>query len=261
MDFRVIPLKAVSFLLAALWLPLAGQAEPAHLQVKRASPSYTAAPLEVNDVAGSLSAGYDTHYVFRGVERGKDSGWVQVEATIPETDLNLGLWYQNPFKASTLNPEKDPELQLWAVLNVELGPGTLSLGGIGYLTPGESRSGFRDRFELALEYSQPLGPVDVRFSAARDFTLAGWFFEAGLAKSIPLGDRVRLDASAGVSYQIDYFMEGAAPNHASVCVAMPVALTERVTLEPFVALAAPLEAIEWIQDDEIYGGVSVVVTF
>ncbi|MGB3118394.1 MAG: TorF family putative porin [Verrucomicrobiales bacterium] len=241
--------------LMALLSPALG-VQPAHAGT--APDSERSSPYDLNDFTGSLSAGYDSHYIFRGTERGKDSVWTQMEFTIPETPLNVGAWFQKPFSASPLNPSKSSELDLWALLNVEFFDGTLSLGAIGYLIPDGDAP---DRFETAVEYSQTLGPVDVRFSVARDFRYKGWFFETGVAKSFSMTDRIRFDASAGLSYQWDYFANGGSWNHVGLNLAMPISLSESFTIEPYIGATFALEAIDDYQDDQLFGGVSFILTF
>ena len=72
---------------------------------------------------------------------------------------------------------------------------------------------------------------------------------------------ISLDLSAGISYQVDYNSFGSDFNSILLVAALPIALTDSATLTPYIAGNFALDAINSYQDDQVYGGVSLTVTF
>jgi len=98
---------------------------------------------------GSLAAGLDNQYNFRGVNFGEKAPWFGADFVLPLNpngiSVNTGVWYINP--TEFLNDELD----LYAYLDFPLGPISVSVGGIYFAFPeGDSVSG---EFGTALGYS------------------------------------------------------------------------------------------------------------
>ena len=76
----------------------AGETAPS---AKAVVPEATMSSL-IDPITGELSAGYDSHYMFRGINLGQEAPWVGAEFYVPlafptgDYTLTLGAWYVNP---------------------------------------------------------------------------------------------------------------------------------------------------------------------
>jgi hypothetical protein len=204
-------------------------------------------------LGGTISAGYQTNYIFYGVDLGSNAVWTGVDYAVPGTPLNVGVWYINP-----TDGHLDDELDVYASLNKEIGGFDTSLTFTGYFFPD---SGADATYELGLGIGKSLGFVDWNATGRYDFEIGGWYFETGISKGFALTDIIELVVSTGISYQVDYWRSGGDFNHVYLSAALPISLRSNVTLEPYVAGLFALDAIDSFQDDIIHGGVSLSVTF
>ncbi len=90
----------------------------------------------LGDVAGELSSGFDSHYIFRGANLGENAVWTGLNLAVPIADgldLGLGAWYINPTEGGA-----DDELDLFASLGTSFGGVDVSLGYTAYLYPEDN---------------------------------------------------------------------------------------------------------------------------
>lgn len=216
----------------------------------------------------SVSVGYDSHYIFRGVLFAENLVTAAIDGTIPLTDmlsLNLGAWYGTSADDSGRfgNGGSFHELDLYGALLADLGPVTVGAKYTAYLYDGEStdNGAVNDVNEIGLLLSTTVGPVDVIAGAYYDDETDGFYFETGISKSIAVTDRISLVPAVLVSYGEDYYGVSGF-NHVKVGLSAPIKLTSTATLTPYVAGNLPIDALEANgEDDEIYGGVSLTVSF
>ncbi len=213
------------------------------------------AAVEEADLGFTLSAGYDSTYIFRGVDYGDNGVWVGLDYEIPNTPLALGVWYINPSDGDQI---LDDELDLYATVSQSYGALDVWLGFTAYLFP---ELGDGHTYELATGVGTSLGPIDLGLSAAYDFEIEGWFFELTAGHSFPITDRISLDLAAGISYQIDYNSNGSDFNNILLMASLPIELTDGVVFTPYIAGTISLDAVEDFQDDELFGGASLAVSF
>jgi len=219
------------------------------------------APLPAADspeIGAELSIGYDTHYIFRGFNYGENLVWAGVDIGVPLSDalsLNLGTWY------GTLAEDSYDELNLLAGLSYDLGNFEVGVGAIWYYYPqgfDGGGLGIDDSLELGATIGTSIGPVDVGLGYYYDLEEEGSYLELGAETTIELSDRVALVPGALVSYADDYFgVDGF--NNVGVSLSLPIALTDRATLKPYIA--ATWEIDDSGQEDEVYGGISLNVRF
>ncbi|WP_009964377.1 MULTISPECIES: TorF family putative porin [Verrucomicrobium] len=213
----------------------------------------------------SLTAGYDTDYVYRGVRFAQNLVTVAVDGNIPFTDvlsLNVGAWFGTSADDSYVGTgDSYHELDLYAALLADLGPVTVGLKYQYYLFEGDAGDVLDDINEVGVLISSTVGPVDVIGGAYYDESADGFYFEAGVSKNIAITDRISLVPAALVSYAIDYYgVDGF--NHIKVSLAAPIKLTKTATLTPYIAGNIPIDALDDLgEEDRVYGGVSLSVSF
>ena len=206
--------------------------------------------------SGSIAVGYDSEYIFRGVNFGTDAPWAGVDTNFELSDalsLNVGAWYINP----TGGGRDNDELDLYAFLNTTLGALDVGVGVTSYQFP-EAGS---DALEAALTLGYSVGIIDLGFLYAYDFETEGTYLETSVGTTIEITDNVALELGTGVSYGDDYYGVSGF-NNVFVKAAIPIALTETLTLTPYIANSWAIDSLEDTgEDDHLFGGASLSVDF
>ena len=211
--------------------------------------------------SATLSAGYDSKYIFRGFfitnENGGEVGdLVSTDLSFSAYNFTLGAWYAASWG------DDFTELDIYGSYTYEFGETGLAftVGGIGYFFPD-----FDDTWELfaGLSYS-PVDWLTASLTYTYDFEVfEGSYIEFKLASSIPLiADVLSLDPYALVSFG-DYntFGEDFELNHVQGGVALVWAMSENITLSGYVAVSEPLDALDDSQDTEVWGGGRIAFSF
>jgi hypothetical protein len=206
----------------------------------------------------TLSAGYDTDYLFHGTNVGADLLWQKLEyskALCEKSTLTLGQWY-----GSLLDYDYN-ELDIYGSVSYNAGPVNVAVGFTWYHY--FEGSVLDNQYEPFVTISSNGLPVDLYASYFYDFEVDGSYIEAGISKTFVLSDTVSLVASANVGYNVDYNTTIDDFNHYGVRIALPIALTKTATLTPYIAGNFALDATEgfFAEDDTILGGVSLAVKF
>lgn len=209
---------------------------------------------EENWWSAELSAGWDSRYMFRGVELINGGlGWTDL--SFSTYGFTLGAWYAN-------GVDQDySEIDLYASYAYSLGPVNFEGGGIFYGYPNDDGN---ETWELFLAISTDAIPfVTPSLTGYWDVdAFEGGWVEFALSSSIPVvADVISIDPYASISYDIEYNSDDNDFNNAQVGVKVPVALSENITLSGYVAYSWALDAIEDIQDDEFWGGASITFSF
>lgn len=212
--------------------------------------------IEEEPLGFEIGLGYDSSYIFRGVNFGDHSVWASLDYAMPLTDameLNIGTWYESILDEGN----SFEELDLYAGLTYGLGPVDLGLGVIWYYFPDDGS----DALEIGGSLGTSVGPADLGTYVGYDEATDGWYFELSVETTVELTDNIALVPGALVSYADDYYgVDGW--NNVGLSLALPIALTDTATLTPYVAGSLAIDGLEAIgQDDEFYGGVSLSVTF
>ena len=219
------------------------------------APVCDGAVVEEAPLGATLSAGYVSDYVYKGLDLGSNVPWVGLDYTITQLPVavDVGVWYANA---------TDSDIDKLDAYASVAGPSFYGFDTSATFTAFFfPESSINTTYELALGVSRNLGFVDWDISGAYDFELEAWYFETGVSKGFGVTDDIDLVLSTGISYAIDYWTAGSDFNHVYVQAALPIALSSSVTLEPFIAGLFALDAIDAIQEDIVYGGVSLSVAF
>ncbi len=210
-------LKTLGFMALAATPVVAGTIAPA--------PKNPIAPAPVNDDLGiNASLGYDTNYIWRGLNYGQH--WVRsaIDGSIllvggasedgaGSTSLNWGAQSgsfagdQDHFAPGAGSPEASfQRLQLGAAIAHDFGPATVSLGYTYYRNMGALQrngplgGGMNDGQEVSLGLATALGPIDVNSSANYDFVNDSWYFDVTASSTIAITDSISVVPYATVGY-------------------------------------------------------------
>ena len=240
--------------------------------VSAKNPKAPAEIAPVDDSLGfSLTAGYDSSYIFRGVKYGDNLLSIGLTAPIKLTDkltFTFAPWYGH------IAGESYDELDLVATLGYDLGFGTISAGYTWYYYPfsGFNTSEPQVTFQTCL---CDLGACKINWFAGAFLDVnadggdlfanrggsEGWYFETGLNTTIKINDTVSLVPEARITYGENYYGVSGF-NNVLVKLGAPIALTKTATLTPYVAGSFAIDSLRGLGvDDYLIGGVSLTVTF
>lgn len=220
------------------------------------------------DIGGSLTVGYDTDYVWRGVRFARDSVWADVNYTFENLPFspNIGVWHLSSLGSGLGGSDTyGDETNIYASIGLPsiLGFDT-SLGYVYNLfpttrlpqstisrLPGLSNGGdsfSRVQFNASRELFGGIAfnylaeyYFGADYNGTDDGELGDWFHTFGLAKSFNIFQCTSLDLSAEVGYADSFWSGlglnngGSGFNHYLLKAALPVALNNRATLTPYVA--------------------------
>ena len=211
-------------------------------------------------LGAELSVGYDSHYIFRGEELQENSVWGQLEIGIPlceEAALTLTPWYESSTDSDY------SEVDLNASLDVDFKVVSVSAGYAGYFYPRGSfggDEGIDDEHEAFLSVTKEVGPLEFTGLYAYNFDREAGYLEASVGATFELTPNIALAPAVAVGYSADYYgVDGF--THVQVQLGLPIKLTKTATLTPYIAGNIPLEVLNDWQDERLYGGVSLAVTF
>lgn len=223
---------------------------------------------------GSVSFGYESDYIFRGLNSGSNAFWGSAAINVPVNDkisLDIGTWYINP--TNQLDFLFDPgnvgdELDTYAFLNFDIKGIKASWGFTSYAFP-EINSvvhGIADTWETSLGLSKDLGFLEVGAFIAYDFDLNdGWYYELRAAKSIALRDCLDLNLGSGIGYSDNGLIGINDWTNVYLRAGLAWHMTESATLNLYSGynwlLDGLNDTIGNFQEDELHWGSSVTVSF
>lgn len=212
--------------------------------------------------SAELSTGYDSQYIFRGVDILNDHGLHWTQLTASAKGFTVGAWYANGIESDA----DFSELDLFGSYTYDIGPVALEVGGILYLFP-EQEGPLADTYEayVGLSYS-PIEWVTASLYYYYDFDLfQAHYLQAKLESSIPVTEAISIDPWVAVAFG-DYNNTGSAfvYDHVEGGVAVNVALNDYVSISGYGAYARAGDGTRNIgatQDDEFWGGASIAFSF
>lgn len=223
---------------------------------------------------GTVSFGYESDYIFRGLNCGSNAFWGSAAANFAlgsKLSVDVGAWYINPTNQRDFlfDPANvGDELDSYAFLNFEVKGIKASWGFTSYTFP-EINSvvhGLADTWETSLGLSKDLGPVEVGAFVAYDFDLNdGWYYELRAMKSIPLRDCLDLNLGTGIGYSDNGLLGINDWTNTYVRAGLGWHMTNTATLNLYAGynwlLDGLNDTIGNFQEDEIHWGTSVTVSF
>ncbi|MEO0445534.1 MAG: TorF family putative porin [Verrucomicrobiota bacterium] len=235
---------------------------------------------------GSVSVGYESLYMFRGIDYGGDAPWMGIDLSIPVlgSSIDLGAWYINPTDERNSANDANDELDLYASMSRSFGGVNVTSGVIFYSFPeAGAADGTRD-FEKFISLAYAVGDlIDVtwstyyslNFNADRQFASVqgdgAWFHDLNFSKGMALTDCLPAGLSFGLGFSDNYNTnanDGTAYsglNHYYTTLGLTYALTEAAALDMYLGgsfadddVAGNFSAT---QGDVLHGGASISVSF
>lgn len=210
-------------------------------------------------LTGSIGMGYDSMYNFRGVDLGPDAIWSGIDFNMALSDavgLNFGAWYTNP-TGSVNGSHATDELDLYAFITGNIGDLEVAVGGTGFFFLEDGS----DAQELGFTLGYSLGAFDIGGVYYYDFTTDGHYLELNGGTSIELTERVSLELGTGISYGEGYYGVSGF-NHVFLTASLPIAITERLTLSPYISHTWAVDSLDDLgEGDHLYGGAAFSVDF
>jgi len=274
---------------------LAGPAKGAGKEVVE-----TVVPEKAPLFTGTLEAGWDSRYYFRGLWFADQTVWTGLNFTVPLTgiseNLTLGFGALYTSTAETFVAPQGPgnsleysELDLTASLTYDFKFMKLGVVYTSYqffdTFSGSTSAGSFGAGEYAVKHvnevgtiaSKTIGPVNTYAAYYYDFNIGGSYIEAGADwpikfKAVPF---LTVTPAGKGGYGFDYYSNGAAANgglvggvnsgltHLLVSLATPMALTKTATVTPYVAwnISGRSRQANNFTDNEVFGGIKIGISF
>ncbi|WP_395743981.1 hypothetical protein [Prosthecobacter sp.] len=262
-------LKTLGFLALAATPVVAGPSAPVKNPI---------APAPVNDDLGiTASLGYDTNYVWRGLNIG--SHWVRAglngsvllvggaaEDGAGSTALNWDVQYgslagdQDHLFAGGFGNASFQRVQLGAALSHDFGPASVNLGYRYYRNMGVlgGLGGMNDGQEVSLGFATALGPINLSSSGNYDFVNNYWYFDLNASSTIAVTDAISIVPYATLGYGHNMNWQFAKNTGVSTTwnrnnvsnwtavttgIQLPIKLNSRATLTPYIAVNIPMSGV------------------
>jgi hypothetical protein len=259
-------LKTAGFLALAASPALAGSSG------KTVAPQIVEEPSTELGITASL--GYDTNFIFRGVDFADHwvSGGIALDIPLVENvsfvgGASYGVSADDNAIADTLSGVSYQRLELNGGIAVDLGAAELGLGYRFYNHQGDLSNVLEDGHEVGVTVATSAGPLNFGLGGYYDFGIDGFYFEAAVNSVIEITESISLVPGASIGYAVDYSWHVAgfqADGFTAInlSLALPIKLTKNATLTPYVAGNLPVDALDDAgQDSQIYGGVKLSVSF
>ena len=246
------------------------------------TPAPAAAPMSAPTSlwSGSVSLGYDTDYIYRGIEvfgtgsdgRAEDLVTAALDLNYSINDRltwNMNAWYGSSAASNTNYEELDLYTRLLYKVNDQF---SIGASFKYYYYPTFSGTSYDSQYEPGIEAVwTPCANTTVNIGAFYETESEAFYAELGVNHVWKINDMFSLVPGAVISYldrDASAFGSGASDfNHAAIYLKAPIALKSNVTLTPYVAVNIPMDGVDDTtfapggQDDEFYGGVSLSVGF
>lgn len=244
--------------LLAILVSIAGLAQAGTPAAKNPAPI---APVD-DSLGVSAIIGYDSKYIFRGVDYGDSLITASVVIPVKLTDkltFTFAPWYGSAAGGGRFTEDYD-ELDLVGGLTYDAGFATLGVGYTWYYFPFSGADTSEPNITIAKSFGAINWFAGAYLDVEADAGDEGWYFETGLNTKIDITDKFALVPEAKVSYGADYYGVSGF-NNILLKLGLPYALTRTATLTPYVAGTIAIDSLEEFEDSYVFGGVSLTVTF
>ena len=204
------------------------------------------------DIGAEVCVGYDTDYMFRGVNLGQDLLWsdVNVSTSLSDgLDLGVGAWYAN-----VADDAGNDELDIYAGLSTSMGDMSVDLGATYYYYPDPTAG--EGTLEFGIGLGTSAGPIDLSLGLYYDIDLEAAYYEVGAATSFDLTDTMAVDVGGAIGNA-----DGDTLTALTFTIGVPITLSDSASLSPYVGVNIPLDDYEDEFGDDIYSGLSLTVGF
>jgi len=265
-------MKLNALLKTAGFLALAASPALAGTSGKTVAPPVVEEPS--TDLGITASLGYDTNFIFRGVDFADHWLTGGIALDIPLVDnvsfvggASYGVSADDNAIADTLSGVSYQRLELNGGVSVDLGAAEVGLGYRFYNHQGDLSNVLEDGHEVGLTVATSAGPLNFGLGGYYDFGIDGWYFEAAVNSVIEITESISLVPGASIGYAQDYSWHVAGFQTdgftaINLSLALPIKLTKSATLTPYIAGNLPVDALDDAGEDaQLYGGVKLSVSF
>lgn len=265
-------MKLNALLKTAGFLALAASPALAGTSGKTVAPPVVEEPS--TDLGITASLGYDTNFIFRGVDFADHWLTGGIALDIPLVDnvsfvggASYGVSADDNAIADTLSGVSYQRLELNGGVSVDLGAAEVGLGYRFYNHQGDLSNILEDGHEVGLTVATSAGPLNFGLGGYYDFGIDGWYFEAAVNSVIEITESISLVPGASIGYAQDYSWHVAGFQTdgftaINLSLALPIKLTKSATLTPYIAGNLPVDALDDAGEDaQLYGGVKLSVSF
>ena len=256
-------LSKLSFIVA---LGLAASALPAFAGVSAKAPS-PVAPQAESPLGVTLSVGYDTDYVFRGLETAKNLISESIDFNLPINNvvsLDLNAWFGSSAgdrAVAWAGGSSYEELRLSSTISANLGAFTAGVKYTYFDYLGHSSSFVKDVNEVGVVLSTSLAGYDLGFYGAYDTAASGYYFDYSVTRKIQINNWLTLVPGAFISHGSHYY-DVSGGNNVLLNLSAPIKLAKSVTLTPYIAGTLPFDSLKNTGErNRVFGGVSLSVSF
>lgn len=226
------------------------------------------AAVEDNGLGFTVAVGYDTNYIFRGVQFAEHLVSGSIDYVLPITpalSLDLNAWYgasAGDHAAAFAGGGSYGELDLSAWLQYEVAKDTkIGLKYTWYDYVGNAGKNVKDVNELGLTLTTKVAGFDFLAGAYHDWTAEGWYFEYAVSRTFEINSWLSIQPGVLVSHANHYYGVSGG-NHVKPWLAAPIKLSKTATLTPYIAGNLPIGSLDSLgEKSRVYGGVSLSVTF
>jgi len=230
------------------------------------------APAPDDSLGFSLTAGWDSTYIYRGVRLGDNL--VSAGLTMPvklsdKATLTFTPWFGDIVSNHSAGIHNYDELDLPVSLTYDFGFVTLGAGYEYYLFPF---SHFHTS-EPNITFSKTIGNLNIYGGAYLDVNARGgsaianvkgspgWYYETGAAYTIKVTPWLSIVPETKVSFGENYYgVKGW--NNVITKISAPITLSKNASLVPYVASSWGLDALHDLgQGNYFFGGAAITVTF
>jgi len=227
-----------------------------------------ASPAAFAEVDASFDVGYNTEYIFRGVDLGEDQFTYSLNASGScncGVDWNAGIWYS---EAEQNGAGPDEELNIYGGISKDLGFGTFELGFTRFIFTDVNSGG---NTELYLSYSTELSGIDlsatVYYNADADSASAtntgDLYYDLGAEYSFDISEKLSASVGVGIAF-FDNDDESGLANYSGT-ISASYAASEEITVTPYVSLVLNdsdyIDSLAAGQDDFLFAGVNISYAF
>lgn len=222
---------------------------------------------EEKSLGFSASIGYDTNYVYRGVNIATNLVSASINAPISLDSVNKGLtldltaWYgASEDGVPAFGGGDYQELDLIASLQQKIGAVTVGLRYEHYFFFADA-SGVKDINELGVTLATSVAGLDLAAYVGYDWTAEGWYYEGSVSKAFKINDWLSIVPGVLISFGTDYYgVDGG--NTITPSLAAPIKISKNATLTPYIAGNLPYDSLDDLgEESRVYGGVALKVTF
>jgi hypothetical protein len=242
-------------------------------------------------ITGSVSAGYDSEYYFRGLWFSSNNVYGAASISVPLAEkfsLSMGALYTQSMYTELIGPDLAySELDLFASLNYDAGWGKIGFVATNYnffkTFSGETNgnsfgfasdpdSTITNASDLGLTFAIPVGDFNLYAAGYYDLRIHAAYFELGADYTYKFSDKFSIVPSVQLGYAgNDYYTyknatgEDSGFTHIRAGITAPYKVTDAFTITPYVALNVALEAREDINtarpQEDLFGGLSLSYSF